>query len=116
MNLPLGPAQWISLAILAGLILLDAVLSWLRNATRGTFSWAKFALYIRKQFYVIGAGILLAVTQKYGPVGIHSLVSITWWTGAIGVGLQYTFGDILGTKLGIIHVTSNVTNGATTKP
>jgi hypothetical protein len=102
MQLPLGPQQWTALIILAALILLDAALAWVKNASRGTFTWAKFGLFVRKQFYVLGSAILLAVAQKYGPPSLQALTSVTWWAGAIAVALQYVIGDILGTKLGLI--------------
>lgn len=99
--MPLGPAQWVALTILALLILLDAILAWARHAKRGTFTWAKFGLFVRKQFYVIGSGVLLAVAHKYGPPSLAAVTSATWWAGAIAVGLQYVIGDICGTKLGL---------------
>lgn len=104
MSLPLGPHQWLLLAILMGLILADAVLAWIKNAKRGTFTWAKFGLFVRKQAYVLVAGIGLAVVTKYGPVTARDIGNVTWWSGAISVGLQYVFGDILGSKLGLIHI------------
>jgi hypothetical protein len=107
MPLPLTVHQWMMLVALAGLVLLDAILAWIRNAAQGSFSWAKVALYIRKQFYIIGAGIALAVMHKDAPAGWQSATSVVWWTGAITVALQYVVGDILGTKLGIVGTTRN---------
>ena len=113
MTLPLTTPQWALLAVLLGLILLDAVLAWFKYAAHGKFNMAKFALFIRKQFYVVGAGILVAVVHKYGPIGTKSITSAIWWSGALGVALQYVFGDILGTKLGIIKF---ATNGMSSSP
>lgn len=100
--LPLGPHQWLMLVLISALILLDAVLAWVKCATRGSFSWSKFGLFVRKQAYVLLAAILVAVTTQYGPPSLQSIGSITWWTGAIAVALQYVIGDILGDKLGLI--------------
>ena len=110
MVLPLGPAQWIGLSILAALILLDAVLAWIKYAAHGTFSWSKFGLFVRKQAYVLLSGILVAVTHKYGPPSLSALTSVTWWAGAIAVALQYVVGDILGTKLGILRSISGLSS------
>lgn len=109
--LPLTAQQWTLLAVLAGLILLDAVLAWLKYAAQHKFSWAKFGRFMRKQLYVIGGGVVLAVMHKDAPNGWKSLTSVVWWASAIAVGLQYVFGDILGTKLGLL-ANSSVANSS----
>lgn len=102
MTLPITGAQWTALAMLAGLIALDTLLAWLKHGIHGTFDWRKFALFIRKQLYVVGSGIVLAVLHHDAPTGTQVFTSSIWWGSAIAVGMQYVFGDILGDKLGII--------------